>query len=98
MRKIGFSKKQVEAAAQFIFFRNHVLVKNRKLTSWQDVEEIILDEIRRIASREELPDWVSTGGWILVLEDCGDHVVCEVFVDPTVSEDVLMNDFIIGGE
>jgi hypothetical protein len=51
-----------------------------------------------IASREELPNWVSTGGWILVLEDCSDHVVCEVFVSPTVSEDDAMNDFITGGE
>lgn len=106
MRKISFSTQQVDAAAQFIFNHNHSLVGTQKLTSWKQVKKKIVDDIRRVAAipmNEEIPNWTSTGGWILVFtnsEERTDHHECEVFVDPAVSmpDSFVMDNFVGAGE
>lgn len=107
MRKILFSINRVEAAARFIFMNNAVLVRVQKVTSWQDVRKMILDDIRSVAEGSaEVPSWTSTGGWILVFNSIdytnviADVHECDVFVNPSVSDagSYVTNDVIIGGE
>jgi hypothetical protein len=106
MRKITFSTQQVIAAAQFIFNRNYVLVRARKLSSWVQVKEMIIDEIRRVAAtpmNKQIPDWTSCGGWILIFTDSEertDHHECEVFVDPALAipDSWVQDNFVGAGE
>jgi hypothetical protein len=103
MRKITFSTQQVDAAAQFIFKHNHSLVGVHRLSSWEQVKEMIIDEIRRVAAtpmNKQIPDWTSCGGWISIFTDSEertDHHECEVFVDPAIAvQNYLVHDNFVG--
>jgi len=106
MRKINFSTKQVDAAAQFIFKNNHSMVSTHNIKDWEKVKEHILDHIRSVAAlpmSEKLPYWTASGGWILVFEESEertDQADCEVFVDASVSQkdSFLMDNFVGFGE
>lgn len=108
MRKITFSTQQVDAAAQFIFKHNHWLIDVRihNLNSWEQVKEMIIGNIREVASvpmNEEIPDSQACGGWILIFTDSeerADHHECEVFVDPAVGtfDSSVMDNFVGAGE
>lgn len=106
MRKITFSTQQVDAAAQFIFKHNHSLVGCHRLSSWEQVKEKIIDDIRSVTAvpmNNKIPDWTSCGGWILIFTDSEertDHHECEVFVDPAIAvrDSWVQDNFVGAGE
>lgn len=90
--KLRYDKNQLRKAAAFIY------LNNINAQSWPDVqgepgflEKKIHDMMVRAAQDPDC-QYASTGGWIIFFDRSEDRVFAEIYVDPSVSDRVKLED------